>query len=72
MKIFAEWLQAAEKSEPNDPTAMSLATVDHDGMPNCRMVLMRRFDDRGIVTNPGELTLLAREGESGRTSFILE
>lgn len=49
MKIFAEWLQAAEKSEPNDPTAMSLATVDHDGMPNCRMVLMRRFDDRGIV-----------------------
>ena len=49
MKIFAEWLRMAEASEPNDPTAMSLATVDRSGMPNSRMVLMRRFDDRGIV-----------------------
>jgi pyridoxamine 5'-phosphate oxidase len=49
MKIFTDWLQMAEKSEPNDPSAMSLATVDPSGMPNVRMVLMRRFDDRGIV-----------------------
>lgn len=49
MKIFAEWLELAEGSEPNDPTAMALATVDTSGMPNSRMVLMRRFDDRGIV-----------------------
>ncbi|MCG6859553.1 MAG: pyridoxamine 5'-phosphate oxidase [Salaquimonas sp.] len=49
MKIFAVWLQHAEKTEPNDPTAMALATVDADVMPNVRMVLMRRFDDRGIV-----------------------
>jgi pyridoxamine 5'-phosphate oxidase len=49
MKIFAEWLESAEKSEPNDPSAMALATVDADGLPNCRMVLMRRFDDAGIV-----------------------
>ncbi|WP_156892402.1 pyridoxamine 5'-phosphate oxidase [Salaquimonas pukyongi] len=46
---FAEWLALAEKSEPNDPTAMSLATVDAQGMPNVRMVLMRRWDERGIV-----------------------
>lgn len=46
---FAEWLKEAEQSEPNDPTAMSLATVDRDGMPNVRMVLMRGFDERGIV-----------------------
>lgn len=46
---FAEWLAAAETSEPNDPTAMSLATVDARAMPNLRMVLMRRHDDRGIV-----------------------
>jgi pyridoxamine 5'-phosphate oxidase len=49
MKIFSEWLQMAEKTEPNDPTAMALATVDPSGLPNVRMVLMRRFDDRGIV-----------------------
>lgn len=49
MKIFTEWLAAAEKSEINDPSAMSLATVDPDGMPNNRMVLMRRYDERGIV-----------------------
>ena len=49
MKNFTDWLQMAEKSEPNDPTAMALATVDGDGMPNVRMVLMRRHDDNGIV-----------------------
>lgn len=49
MKTFADWLQHAEKTEPNDPTAMALATVDADGLPNVRMVLMRRFDDQGIV-----------------------
>jgi pyridoxamine 5'-phosphate oxidase len=46
---FAEWLAMAEKTEPNDPSAMSIATVDKDGMPNVRMVLMRRHDERGIV-----------------------
>ncbi len=49
MQLFGQWLQMAEKSEPNDPSAMSLATVDGDGMPNVRMVLMRRRDERGIV-----------------------
>jgi pyridoxamine 5'-phosphate oxidase len=49
MKIFREWLQLAERSEVNDPTAMALASVDADGTPNVRMVLMRGFDDRGIV-----------------------
>ena len=47
--LFAQWLKLAEESEPNDPSAMSLASVDGDGLPNVRMVLMRRFDERGIV-----------------------
>ena len=46
---FDQWLKEAEKAEPNDPSAMALASVDADGMPNVRMVLMRRHDDRGIV-----------------------
>ena len=46
--LFKEWLSEAEKSEPNDPSAMAFASVDGDGMPNVRMVLMRRYDKRGF------------------------
>ena len=48
IELFKEWLTEAEKSEINDPSAMALATVDGGGMPNVRMVLMRRYDDRGF------------------------
>lgn len=48
-KLFAEWLKEAEKSEVNDPNAMSVATVDKDGMPNVRMVLLKGIDDEGFV-----------------------
>lgn len=46
--LFNEWLNLATQSEPNDPTAMSIASVDKEGMPNVRIVLMRRFDERGF------------------------
>lgn len=46
---FAAWLKEAEASEPNDPTAMALATSDTDGLPNVRMVLLKGFDERGFV-----------------------
>ena len=46
---FDAWLQEAAKSEPNDPNAMSLATVNADGMPNVRMVLLKGHDARGFV-----------------------
>lgn len=46
---FAEWLNEAETSEPNDPNATALASVDADGLPNVRMVLLKGFDDRGFV-----------------------
>ncbi|WP_431452398.1 pyridoxamine 5'-phosphate oxidase family protein, partial [Enterococcus faecalis] len=38
--LFAEWLNDATRSEPNDPNALALATVDPDGLPNVRMVLL--------------------------------
>jgi len=47
--LFAEWLKEAEVKEINDPNAMSLATVDEEGLPNVRMVLLKDFDDRGFV-----------------------
>lgn len=47
--LFEQWLAEATKSEPNDPNAMALATVDSDGLPDVRMVLMKGFDSRGFV-----------------------
>ena len=46
---FAQALALATESEPNDPTAMAVATVDPQGMPNLRMVLMKDYDLRGFV-----------------------
>jgi pyridoxamine 5'-phosphate oxidase len=47
--LFGDWLKDAEKSEPNDPDAMALATADEEGLPNVRMVLLKGFDERGFV-----------------------
>jgi pyridoxamine 5'-phosphate oxidase len=55
MRLFAAWLADATVSEPRDPNAMTLATVDADGMPNARMVLLKGADAQGFVfyTNMG-------------------
>jgi len=47
--LFADWLGDAKRSEPNDHSAMSLASVDDTGMPNVRMVLLKSFDNDGFV-----------------------
>jgi pyridoxamine 5'-phosphate oxidase len=47
--LFRDWMEDAKKSEPNDPNAMALSTVDEEGLPNVRMVLMKDFDERGVV-----------------------
>ena len=49
LRLFADWLADAVRSEPADPNAMTLATVDADGLPNARMVLLKGFDERGFV-----------------------
>ncbi len=46
---FQSWLQEAEEKEPNDANAMSLATVDADGYPSVRMVLLKHVDEQGFV-----------------------
>jgi pyridoxamine 5'-phosphate oxidase len=48
-RLFEHWLKEAAASEPRDPTAMTLATVDAEGMPNARMVLLKGTDERGFV-----------------------
>lgn len=54
-RLFEEWFAEAKASEPNDPNAMALATVDADGLPDVRMVLLNQRDERGFVffTNTG-------------------
>jgi pyridoxamine 5'-phosphate oxidase len=49
LRLFTAWFEAAAKSEPDNPNAMALATVDADGLPNVRMVLLKDFDVRGLV-----------------------
>jgi len=53
--LFRQWFADAKASEPNDPNAMALATVDPEGMPDVRMVLMKGYDEQGFVfyTNTG-------------------
>jgi pyridoxamine 5'-phosphate oxidase len=47
--LFEEWFAEAKTSEPNDPHAMAVATVDVSGLPDVRMVLMNARDRRGFV-----------------------
>jgi pyridoxamine 5'-phosphate oxidase len=60
LALFASWFDEAKVSEPADPNAMSLATVDAEGLPDVRMVLLKGVDARGFVfyTN-----LESRKGE---------
>jgi pyridoxamine 5'-phosphate oxidase len=46
--VFEEWFALATEAEPNDPNAMALATVDDDGLPDVRVVLLNARDERGF------------------------
>ncbi|HEY4265185.1 MAG TPA: pyridoxamine 5'-phosphate oxidase [Micropepsaceae bacterium] len=48
-EIFGEWFAEAKAQEPNDPDAMSLASVDATGLPDVRMVLLKQADHEGFV-----------------------
>jgi len=47
--LFANWLAKAKQTEPNDPNAMALASVDAEGMPDVRMVLLKDVSEGGFV-----------------------
>ena len=47
--LFAEWYAEAQGSEPNDPSAMALATATPDGRPSVRMVLLKGHGPEGFV-----------------------
>ncbi len=47
--LLDAWMKQAEALEPEDPNAMQLATVDQDGLPDVRTVLLKSFDEQGFV-----------------------
>ncbi len=70
--IARRWLAEASESEPNDPNAIALSTVDADGMPNARMVLLKDIEAAAFVfyTNYGSAKAREIEG-AGKAAFVL-
>jgi len=61
LALFDEWFAEAGEREPNDPNAMALATVDADGLPDVRMVLLKGIDERGLVFYTNEESAKGRQ-----------
>lgn len=70
--IAKSWLTEAEASEPNDPNAIALATVDANGLPNVRMVLLKDIEPAAFVfyTNYGSAKAREIEGAQ-KAAFVL-
>jgi pyridoxamine 5'-phosphate oxidase len=71
LRLFAAWYQEAVAREPDVPDAMSLATVDADGMPNVRMVLMKGFDPQGFVFYTNVESAKGRELDAAEKAALL-
>jgi len=63
---FERWFAEAEQNEPNDPNAMAVATVDADGMPNVRMVLLKGLDAASAGPARGFVFYTNLESAKGR------
>lgn len=62
--LFVNWLAEAGKTETNDPNAMTLATVDADGMPDARIVLLKDIDAEGFTFYSNAQSAKGRELEA--------
>jgi pyridoxamine 5'-phosphate oxidase len=69
--LFNEWLAEAIAQEPNDANAMALATVDADGLPDVRMVLLKDADARGFVFYSNVESAKGRELEGNPKAALL-
>jgi pyridoxamine 5'-phosphate oxidase len=63
-RLFTVWFEEAAKSEPRDPNAMTLATVDQAGLPNARTVLMKGADENGFIFYTNTASQKGRELEA--------
>jgi pyridoxamine 5'-phosphate oxidase len=70
--IARGWLAEAEAAEPNDPSAMALATVDAGGLPNVRMVLLKAIEADAFVFYTNYESVKAGELDgAGKAAFVL-
>jgi len=70
--IARRWLADADATEPNDPNAIALATVDAAGMPNARMVLLKEIEEDGFVFYTNYQSVKAGEIDlSGTAAFVM-
>lgn len=71
-QIARDWLTEAEVTEPNDPNAIALSTVDLDGMPNARMVLLKDIENGAFVfyTNYGSAKA-SEIDHGGKVAFVM-
>lgn len=70
--IARQWLAAATDSEPNDPNAIALATVDAEGLPNARMVLLKAIEAGAFVFYTNYESAKAGELDgAGKAAFVM-
>jgi len=70
--LARNWLAEAQASEPNDPDAIALATVDASGLPNARMVLLKEIEDAAFVFYTNYESRKAEEIEAaGAAAFVM-
>ncbi len=71
-EIARNWVAEAEKTEPNDPNAIALSTVDEDGLPNVRMVLLKDIEADAFVFYTNYGSKKAQELDfAGKAAFVL-
>lgn len=70
--LAREWLKEAEKTEPNDANAIALASVDSDGLPNVRMVLLKDIEPDAFVFYTNYQSAKGAElAQSGKAAFVM-
>lgn len=70
--IAQRWLSEAEASEPNDPNAIALSTVDSQGLPNARMVLLKEIEADAFVFYTNYESQKAQELDgAGKAAFVM-
>jgi len=68
---FANWMAEAERSEPRDANAMTLATATPDGRPSARVVLLKDFDPSGFVFYTNKLSRKGEELAANQRAALL-
>jgi pyridoxamine 5'-phosphate oxidase len=69
-RLFATWFEEATRKEATEANAMAVATVDPEGLPNVRMVLLKGFDERGFVFYTNETSRKGQELAASRKAAL--